>query len=243
MRQTYNNYKAIQGFASFLCLLDRLLRRERVRRIQLGGTDIYIRTNTSDLIAALSCLHHKEYDAIRCSAPRVIIDAGAYIGASAVFFADKYPDARIVAVEPEESNFELLCKNTEKYSNIVAVKAAIWGAVETRAIHRRTTGCWGFAITETPNTTESTGQQIDCITINSLMDKYGIEKIDLLKMDIEGGEKNVLENASEWIDAVDILTVELHDRICEGCTRAFYRATKQFAYFETHGEKVTAYRR
>ncbi len=74
------------------------------------------------------------------------------------------------------------------------------------------------------------------------MEKYSIDKIDLLKMDIEGGEKNVLENSSDWIDSVDIITVELHDRICVGCDRAFYLSTKDFKTFEKHGEKITAYK-
>jgi FkbM family methyltransferase len=44
--------------------------------------------------------------------------------------------------------------------------------------------------------------------------EHGIESIDLLKMDIEGGEKDVLEKSLGWIDSVDTMTVELHDRIC-----------------------------
>jgi FkbM family methyltransferase len=243
IRQTYANYKAIRGAGSLLCLLDRLLRKEKVRRVNIGDTDIYVRTNTSDLIVAVSCLHDKEYDVIRCSDPKVIIDAGAYIGMSTIFFAEKYPHARIIAVEPGEGNFELLRKNTKRYGNVTAIKAAIWHTNETRAIKHRHTSYWGLTVTDTQNKVEPTGQQIDCITVASLMEAHSIERIDLFKMDIEGGEKNVLENSSDWIDAVEILTVELHDRISEGCTGAFHQATREFAHFETHGEKVTAYRR
>jgi len=74
------------------------------------------------------------------------------------------------------------------------------------------------------------------------MNEHGIESIDLLKMDIEGGEKDVLENSQEWIGSVSAMTIELHDGISMGCSRAFYLATKDFKVFETHGEKVTAYR-
>ena len=243
IRQALSNYKAIRGANSVLCLIDRLLRREKVRRVNIGGTDITVRTNTSDLIVAVNCLHDKEYDTIRCSDPRVIIDAGAYIGASTMFFAEKFPHARIIAVEPAEGNFELLRENTKIFSNVTAVKAAIWSTTEIRTLKHRHTSYWGLTVTDTQNRVEPTGQQIDCITVASLMETYGIEKIDLFKMDIEGGEKNVLENSADWIDAVDILTVELHDRICAGCTEAFHQATRQFAHFETHGEKVTAYRR
>jgi hypothetical protein len=74
------------------------------------------------------------------------------------------------------------------------------------------------------------------------MKEHDIDSIDLLKMDIEGEEKDVLEKSSGWIDRVDVLCAELHDRICMGCDRAFCLATKDFRTFERHGEKITAYR-
>ena len=235
-------HKTIEGFGSYLCILDELLKRKLVRMIRLDGTNIYIRTNTPDLIVAISTLFEKEYNYIHSINPKTIIDAGGNIGTSAIFFAKKYPNALIITVEPEESNFDLLLKNTSNFKNIVAIKAAIWGVNDKRTIQNRFTGNWGYTISDTHNKTESTGQKINCITIRSLIEEYNIDTIDILKMDIEGGEKNVLENSSDWIDSVDIMTVELHDRICMGCDRAFYLSTKDFKTFEKHGEKVTAYK-
>ncbi len=191
---------------------------------------------------AISSLYLQEYEHIRCADPKVIVDAGANIGSSAISFAKTYPNARILAVEPEESNFNLLLKNTDRYGNIVPVQAALWGTNGKRTIQDTGTGHWGYTVSNTPDQTESTGQEVECLTIIALMEKYHIDKIDILKMDIEGGEKDVLENSSDWIDSVDVLTVELHDRICLGCGRAFYLATQDYATFERHGEKVTAYR-
>ena len=185
----------------------------------------------------------KEYDYLSLSSPKTIIDAGANIGTSSIFFARKYPGAHILAAEPKISNFELLKKNTQNYHNIVPIKAALWSKNCTRTIQNRFTGHWGHTVSETENRTESTGQKVNCVTVVSLMEEHGIESIDLLKMDIEGGEKDVLENSQVWIDSVDTMTVELYDRICMGCDRAFYLATEDFVKFEKHGEKVTAYRR
>ncbi|MEO0516605.1 MAG: FkbM family methyltransferase [Cyanobacteria bacterium P01_A01_bin.116] len=234
--------KALEGNDFYLCVLDEFLKRERIRKVHVGGTDVYVRTCTPDLDVAISSLIEKEYDHIRSTSPKVIIDAGANIGTSAIFFAEKYPDAKIIAIEPEDSNFELLLKNTSRYENVVAIKAAVWGAVDKRNIQNRFTGHWGYTVSDTNNETEALGQEIDCITISSIMEKYGFESIDLLKMDIEGGEKNVLESATDWVDLVKVMTVELHDRICMGCSRAFYLSTQNFQTFEKHGEKVTAYR-
>jgi FkbM family methyltransferase len=198
--------------------------------------------NTPDLKLAISSLVKKEFDHIRSTSPKFIIDAGANIGTSAVFFAKKYPAAKIIAVEPEDGNFKLLLKNTSSFQNITVIKAAIWGSVEKRTVQNRFTGHWGYTVADTHNKIESTGQDINCITIDSIMKDFNIEKIDLLKMDIEGCEKDVFENSSGWINSVSVITVELHEGICAGCRRAFYLATKDFKTFEKHGEKITAYK-
>jgi FkbM family methyltransferase len=232
----------IQGSGAWLCILDTILLREVLRLVTINGAQVYVRTNTPDLEVAFSSLYDKEYGSIRLSNPKIIIDAGANIGTSSIFFAKQFPNARIFAVEPEASNFQLLQKNLKQYPNVVAVQAAFWGTSGTRKIQNRFTGHWGYTVAETTNRTQETGQEINCVTMDSFMNEHGIESIDLLKMDIEGGEKDVLENSQEWIGSVSAMTIELHDRIIMGCSRAFYLATKDFIVFETHGEKVTAYR-
>lgn len=210
--------------------------------VTVRGTRIYVRTNSSDIIAAIRNLYDQEYDHIRISNPKIIIDVGANIGSSAIFFAKKYPNARIIALEPEEHNFAILLRNTKNYQNITAVKAAVWGSFEKRTIQIRSASYLGFTISDTNNEIESSGQTVNCTTIDGIMKEHDIDSVDLLKMDIEGAEKDVLEKSSGWIDRVDVLCAELHDRICMGCDRAFYLATKDFKTFERHGEKITAYR-
>lgn len=234
--------QAIDVPDSYWCSFDELLGRERLRAIHIGGVEVTVRTSTPDLRVAIHSLFDKEYDAIRCPDPKTILDAGANIGTSAIFFARKYPNAKILAVEPEAGNFELLQKNVRNYKNVIPVKAAIWGSPGMRMVQNRFTGSWGFTVSETHKKSQATGQEVECVTIPSLMKEYGMERIDLLKMDIEGGEKDVLENAADWIDRVGVMTVELHDRICMGCDRAFYLATKDFVRFEKSYDKVTAYR-
>ncbi|MFO0453597.1 MAG: FkbM family methyltransferase [Pseudomonadota bacterium] len=235
-------FKRIQGSGAWLCMLDSMLNREVLRLVSIKGTQVYVRSNTPDLEVAFSSLYDEEYGSIRLSHPKIIIDAGANIGTSSIYFARKFPDAKIFAVEPEASNFQLLRKNLKQYPNVVVVQAAFWGTNGTRKIRNRLTGHWGYTVAETTNRTQETGQEINCVTIDSFMKEHGIESIDLLKMDIEGGEKEVLENSHGWIGSVTTMSVELHDRISMGCSRAFYLATKDFHVFEKHGEKVTAYR-
>ena len=58
--------------------------------------------------------------------PRFIVDCGANIGLSALYFANRYALATIVAIEPEASNFALLCENVASYPNVKPLHAAIW---------------------------------------------------------------------------------------------------------------------
>lgn len=217
-------------------------KRKEARRVSLGGEEIYVRTATTDLIVAESSLINREYDSIQSDDPSVIVDAGANIGASAIYFAKRFPNAKIYAIEPERENYEMMVRNTARFKNIIPIHAALWGSAGPRTIQNRFTGTWGFTVTETTNRKESTGQQIDCITMDSFLKEYRIDSIDILKMDIEGGEKEVLEGADRWMAKVKIITAELHDKICMGCDRAFYLATKEFTRFEKFAEKVTAYR-
>ena len=65
-------------------------------------------------------------------------------------------------------------------------------------------------------------------TVDDIMAEYACDAIDLLKIDIEGGEREVFADASKWIDKVGVLVAELHERYQVGCTRNFYLATRDF---------------
>lgn len=80
--------------------------------------------------------------------PRVIVDAGANIGLTSVFYSNKYPRAKIFAIEPEPSNFELLKKNTASYTNVVRIQAALLRENEPVGFFDPGAGFWGFRTAE-----------------------------------------------------------------------------------------------
>jgi FkbM family methyltransferase len=233
---------AIDGMDSVRCIIDQAVNRQVRRKIRIRGIPLHVRSGSPDVRVAISSLYFGEYGDIQCLDPATIVDAGANIGTSSIYFARKYPQAKVLAIEPESDNFALLTENSRGFSNIVPIKAALWSEAGRRTIQDRRTGPWGYTVAETANPADSTGQQVDCLTIPSLMEQHDVDRIDLLKMDIEGGEKEILEHCSDWIDRVDVLAVELHDRICPGCSDAFAAATRDFRTTEVHGEKVIAYR-
>lgn len=69
---------------------------------------------------------------------------------------------------------------------------------------------------------------VDGITIDKIIKDYSIDFVDLLKIDIEGSEKEVFEDISDWESIVGVIMIEMHDRIKAGCTTQVYDSTPQF---------------
>lgn len=170
-----------------------------------------------------------------------IIDAGANIGYSAVYFANRFPEAKIICLEPDDANFELLQKNTEKYANITIVKKALWYANAPISIVNPEAGDRGFMVGDD----SSSSTTLDGITVESLMNEQGIPQIDIFKIDIEGAEKEVFNNSpDEWLTKTSFMFVELHDRMKEGTSKAVFKAVSNHDFmFDMKGENLIFYRK
>src|SRR5262245_62031962 len=77
----------------------------------------YLRRFTTDLPEYDFVFGGRDLDVPLDTPPRVIVDCGAHIGCTTVYFANRFPGATIYALEPEESNFELLKRNVAPYRN------------------------------------------------------------------------------------------------------------------------------
>ena len=166
--------------------------------------------------------------------PMFIIDAGANIGLAAVYFANVYPKAKIYAIEPEQSNYELLLQNIQQYSNIQAFKAALWNNATRLEISNCEAKKWAFQVKELRN------GSIIGVTVDDLLEKSGHDQIDILKIDIEGGEKEIFSfGYDKWLGKVGLIILELHDSFRIGCRETFEKAISQYSFIETsRGEHV-----
>ena len=236
----YEKYGGIKSAINFLLLG---FSKNSTKYIELSHNSLYVRPATTDLLVAIDTFVHEELGNIRCTNPSTIIDAGAYIDTSAIYFAKKYPSARVYAIEPEDGNYDIMLKNIAPYNNIIPIKAALWDVETNCSILARGTGEWGYAMVGSNSGQFRNKSKIRCISMFSILQKYNIDFIDILKIDIEGSEKRVLENSIDWIDKVNVIVIELHDRIIPGCEKAFYEATKGFEMFEKNGEKIIAYKK
>jgi FkbM family methyltransferase len=177
---------------------------------------LFVRLRTSDAELFRSVFLDREYHCPVAFSPRTIVDVGANCGMTSVFYANLYPDATIIAVEPESSNFAALVKNTRDYPNIIPVQAALWcgdGQVEVFPGWPLTEnwGKWGFRVRN--------GIGCRALTLTTLMREYGIDTVDILKIDVEGAEREIFSSC-DWVDRVKFLAIELHDHYWPGCSTA-----------------------
>jgi FkbM family methyltransferase len=183
---------------------------------------IQLRTDTSDLSVFRQLLIDRCYDFQRELSPDLIIDCGANIGLFSVLAANRFPGAHIVAIEPEESNFELLKRNTSPYTNIECLHAGIWSRKCRLRIKDRNVGSWAYQVEESA---EETASSFESVTIGDLLRRSGFETIDLLKIDIEGAELEVFNNSyGDWIGAFKLMIVEVHDGSHAACSEAVRKA-------------------
>lgn len=171
--------------------------------------------------------------------PKVIIDAGANVGYSAVWFASKFPNAKILAIEPEKSNFDLLKTNTINRLTIIPIKAGLWFEKSFLKIHDSKSGSWAFE-TRIPKKGEKT--DVETVTIPELIINYKLNQIDLLKIDIEGAEYELFQNQAEnWLPFVNMIMIETHDRMRPGCSDLIDRVIKPFGFKKFITKELSVY--
>jgi FkbM family methyltransferase len=185
---------------------------------------VRLRLHTSDTMVFGNVFIDEEYSFGLPSSANVIVDVGAYIGLTPIYYAKMFPNARIFAIEAERSNFELMLKNVQTYSNITPIHAALWGNEGYISIADPLLGAfgnWGFTVS-------SKSGDVRAITISSLIRDFSIDHIDLLKIDIEGAEREVFKTC-DWQNRLDSVVIELHDRFAPGCSEVVNGALQGFS--------------
>jgi len=202
----------------------------RMARVRLPGfrAPLTIRGGTSDWPTFEKVFLERQYryedDDFR---PRLIIDAGANVGYSSVYFAQRYPHAKVFALEPERANFEMLVHNTRAYPAVTPLHAALWSEHIPLAIANPSSDAWAFQVTPAP-----AGEAgLLALTVTDVLAMAGTEHIDILKMDIEGAEIELFRSGYEaWLGQVRLLIMELHDGVRPGASRTVYRALTRYSF-------------
>jgi FkbM family methyltransferase len=177
---------------------------------------IYLRNFSSDITIFGQLFINEDYKAgIELLNPKVIIDCGANIGLSALYFTYRFPDAKIYAIEPELSNYNVLQKNIFGYSNIETYRKAIWDETTDLEIIMHTSHD-SFSVKA--STDHSQIEVVHGISINDFLVQHDIASIDLLKIDIEGAELPLFSRNLNWLDKTKTIILEIHERFNPGST-------------------------
>lgn len=216
-------------------------RKTMAVRIPESEGNVWLRVPSTDVTTYRQVLLHEEYKFNVRQPPGTIVDAGANVGLASVYFASAFPEARIIAIEPEMQNFELLKRNVANFSNVTPVRGALWNEDTEINVIDPGLGESGYVTVATASDAaqdyESRGR-VRAFTMDSLLEEYNLSHIDILKVDIEGAELEVFQHAQSWINKVDTVVIELHERIKPGCEQAFLRATSGFNEPWTIGENT-----
>lgn len=186
------------------------------------ATKLYLRPLRGDLFILYEVLMSRCYAIssrrLDPSSVEFIIDCGANIGITSLFFASRYPNAKILSIEPHPENFALLQRNVAAEPRIVPIHAAIVGTPQSHVYITSENKAWGNTITR-----EASGFKVPAVTLAELMERFRLEKVDLLKIDIEGAEKDVFRNGG-FLSRVKLGLIELHgdydeDKFADDLTR------------------------
>ena len=194
--------------------------QEAVYRLELKNyrNSFFIRNRpSSDYDVLRQVIFEAEYE-LACSAfehnfktfePIRIVDAGANIGLTSLFFTERFPNSVIYALEPEPENFKMLLKNIAGLDIIKPLQNALSAEKGKRfdlGKSMRDGADWARTTRESVNGT------IGGITLNELLIEIG-GFLDILKIDIEGAERFIFDNqaSQDFLNKTRVLVIEIHD--------------------------------
>lgn len=234
------------GAAKWLVL--GLAKSRRLMRVKVDGSSIVIRAFSTDLAIVLENLGGEFAEALAqvpASKHGLVIDAGGYLGTAAIAFAKAYPEAIVVTIEPSPENFALLERNVRPYPNIRPMNMAVGTEPGSIELKDRGTGFSGLTIVKDPadNPASQGIVTVELTTIPTILEQFGKDGADIIKIDIEGAEQELLSGNVDWLKQSSVVCIELHDRIVGGCSAAWERATAGRINTKLEGEKFMSVRR
>ena len=156
-----------------------------------------------------------------------IIDAGANVGYTSLFFNSVFPSAKIIAIEPDNQNFLILSENislNQLENKIVPLKMALLEKADINLLTKtdfRDGKDWAITVEETNLQTD-----LKSTSISQILSQFKLNEIDILKIDIEGAERYLFEENSDlnYLNHVKSLIIEIHDEF--NCRSQIYDQLK-----------------
>ena len=213
--------------------------RWRVRPRQVSHALTARLRGSSDLRVLFQIFVIEEYASLRSlDNVATVLDLGANVGYSSAYFLNCFPQARVLAVEPDKQNMESCRANLTPYEDrVTLLHGAVWSDRTTLSFLQKSTrdgAEWGR---RTVPPTEGSAGEIEAWDVGSLIEIARVDTVDLLKVDIETAELAVFgETAKKWLPCVRNICIELHGPDCE---ETFFNALADFDYELEHSDELT----
>jgi FkbM family methyltransferase len=204
--------------------------RNRFEKLKVDACKhpLYFRSFKEDYDGFDFIMVAKDYNFRLPFTPKTILDAGGNIGLASVWFANKFPDAKIISIEPSGYNYPWLVKNTKEYKNVTTYQGGLWGKPALLELVDKGRGHTSFEVKEVTEPGENT---LRAYSIPELMEMHGWDQIDILKLDIEGSEKNVIMTEPEkWLPKTKFIAVEFHDRRMKDSSKEFFKVITNYNF-------------
>ncbi|MBX9449381.1 MAG: FkbM family methyltransferase [Taibaiella sp.] len=172
---------------------------------------IKIRNNTTDKRVIEYVLYHKYHlppDLAEIPDHPIILDLGSNIGLTIAQLKREFPNATVYGFEMDEENFEIAGFNTKQLNQVFIFNNAVWYE-DTLVSYDKSDNFDAFKIADV----EKYGKKSEVMaySLNTIIKDNQIEKIDYLKMDIEGAELSIFNKGDlEWLDIVYSFNIEFH---------------------------------
>lgn len=197
-----------------------------------SGDIIFARARSSDFSVLRQAFVHGDYclhtsvqqrvgdryaEIVAAGSVPVIVDAGANIGAASIWFKTAYPEAAVVAIEPESANAAMCRKNVASKSNMWVLEAAVGGAPGFVSVIEADEA-WAVQ-------TERSRQGLRIVTVGDAVSEVANGTLFIVKIDIEGFESDLFAANTDWIDDAYVVYIEPHDWMIPGgkTSRGFQR--------------------
>ena len=182
-------------------------------RVRKWNRSVWLRPGTTDLQVFQKVVIDEEYAPPENLQATGILDAGAYIGLSTLYLHHLFPDADILAIEPDPQNYQLLEKNTHGVAGIRLLKGALWSGSSSCVFQADPSQPWASRVVTEPS---EQGRPVRSIALREVEGILG-KPLEFIKMDIEGAEEAAFREVSDRLaETLKAMVIEFHERFFPG---------------------------
>ena len=146
----------------------------------------------------------------------------------------------VINASTEKDNFKMCVKNTKNYNNVTPLQKAL-SNINGEELYIKDSGLGSWAFTTVSKIEGVLGlNKVLTINIDEILNQNNWDIVDIVKIDIEGAEKELFcSNFERWIPRTKCIIIELHDRMKKGCSKSFFKAISQYNFScELRGENL-----